>query len=76
MRLRQSAKNGDQTVFVEQVLAKAISACYSSVPRKTTQTLQSETKLKRGVDEINQMLHNLASSLTDKTICQHAVQDL
>jgi hypothetical protein len=46
MRLRQSAKNGDQTVFAQQALAKVNSACYSSVPRKTSQTLQSETKEK------------------------------
>jgi hypothetical protein len=49
MRLRQSAKNGDQTVFAEQALAKVNLACYSSVPRKTTQTLQSETKKSEGL---------------------------
>jgi hypothetical protein len=30
---------------------------------------------KKKVDEMLQTLHTLPSSLTDKTICQHAVQN-
>ena len=68
MRLRQSAKNGDWTARRREVLANSGIVCYSSVPRKTTQTLQSENEEKRGVDEMYETLHNLASVLMNKTL--------
>jgi hypothetical protein len=55
------------------LLPKQRAACYSSVPRKTPHTLQSETKKKRGVDEINETLHNLASVLMNTTLQQQAI---
>ena len=71
MRLRQSAKNGDWTVFAEQALAKVNSACYSSPPRKTAHVNAACSEKRREkveLDEIFETLHNLASSLMNKTL--------
>jgi hypothetical protein len=42
---------------------------------KQSMQMQSEAGKKK-VDEMLQTLHTLPSSLTDKTLCQQAVQDL
>jgi hypothetical protein len=47
--------------------------CYSSVPRET-QHANAVKREKEEVDEMYETLHNLASSLMNKTLLQQAVQ--
>ena len=45
-----------------------LAICYSSPPRKTVHANAELNGGKKRVDEINETLHNLASSLTNTTL--------
>jgi hypothetical protein len=69
-----------------KALARPAPPCYDSVPHESPSEQCDEGRMqvryfsekrreKVELDEIFETLHNLASSLTNKTLCQHAVQN-
>ncbi|MYM75953.1 hypothetical protein GTP56_27690 [Duganella sp. FT134W] len=59
-------------------LARLAGPCYDSVPHETTHAnaaLSEKRREKVELDEIFETLHNLASSLMNKTLLQLAIQD-
>ncbi|MYM76153.1 hypothetical protein GTP56_28730 [Duganella sp. FT134W] len=61
-----------------KALVRPAPPCYDSVPHETLHAnaaLSEKRREKVELDENFETLHNLASSLMNKTLCQHAVQN-
>ncbi|MYN43334.1 hypothetical protein GTP55_28725 [Duganella sp. FT109W] len=61
-----------------KALVRPAPPCYDSVPHETTHAnaaLSEKRREKVELDEIFETLHNLASSLMNKTLLQLAIQD-